>query len=101
MKLSILFFYLRLFTVHEKVRLVTKICIVIVFLWTIGNILQVFLICRPFRAIYDANVKGSCGNRVGTFIAIGAFNWANDLIILIIPIPVVWKLPLPRSNKVA
>ena len=70
-------------------------------LWTIGNILQVFLICRPFRAIYDPTVKGTCGNRVGTFIAIGAFNWGLDLIILIIPIPVVWKLQTTRPMKVA
>jgi hypothetical protein len=61
----------------------------------------VFLICRSFRTIYDITVKGTCGNRVGSFIAIGAFNWANDFIILIILIPVVWKLHLPRSNKIA
>src|ERR1700722_19997166 len=82
-KLSILFFYLRLFTVNEKVRLTTNICIVIVFLWIIGNILQVFLICRPFRSFYDITVNGICGNRVGTFIAIAAFNWVTDFIILI------------------
>jgi hypothetical protein len=70
-------------------------------LWTIGNILQAFLICQPFRSTYDITVKGTCGSRRASYLTIGTFNWITDFFILIIPIPVVWKMQLPRSKKIA
>lgn len=99
-KLSILFFYLRVF-INRKLRLAVKICMGFTLVWSVGNIMQVFLICRPFRSSWDITVKGTCGNRQGSFIAIGAFNVVTDWIILTLPIPTVWKLQMPRSGKIA
>ncbi|KAI8397481.1 hypothetical protein FOFC_20787 [Fusarium oxysporum] len=69
-------------------------------LWTLGNVLQVFLICRPFAASYDPTVKGTCGNQVSSFIAIGAFNAITDVLILSLPLPVLWSLQARTSTKV-
>jgi hypothetical protein len=99
-KMSIMFFYLRVF-VYTGLRLATKIVMALTLLWTVVNFLQVFLICRPFRATYDITVQGECGNRKQSFLAISAFNIITDFIILLLPIPSVWKLHVPRSTKIA
>lgn len=98
-KFSVLLFYLRVF-VNPGLRLAVKCTIALVALWTVGNILQVFLICRPFAATYDPTVKGECGNRQGSFVAIGAFNAITDVLILALPIRTVWKLKIKTGSKV-
>ncbi|RYC80049.1 hypothetical protein BFJ63_vAg17071 [Fusarium oxysporum f. sp. narcissi] len=98
-KLSVLSFYLRIF-VHCNLRLYAKLSMGFVSLWTLGNVLQVFLICRPFAASYDPTVKGTCGNQVSSFIAIGAFNAITDVLILSLPLPVLWSLQARTSTKV-
>ncbi|KAK0714226.1 hypothetical protein B0T21DRAFT_386954 [Apiosordaria backusii] len=100
-KLSVLVFYLRVF-VNKAMRMATKGAIIFVCLWSVGNILQVFLICRPFAAVYTLELMptAQCGNQVGSFIAIGAFNIITDVVILTLPIPTVWSLKTSKGNKI-
>ncbi|KAK6201989.1 hypothetical protein LQW54_009202 [Pestalotiopsis sp. IQ-011] len=98
-KLSVLCFYLRMF-VNGGLRRSTKFAIAFVLLWTVGNILQVFLICRPFAATYDPTVPGTCGDQVGSFIAIGAFNIITDVVIFFLPIHTIWNLQMRTGAKV-
>ncbi|KAK0612443.1 hypothetical protein B0T17DRAFT_648599 [Bombardia bombarda] len=98
-KLSVMMFYLRVF-VNQGLRLAVKLVMAFVGLWSLGNILQVFLICRPFAATYDPLVKGECGNQVASFIAIGAFNVVTDVLILTLPIRTVWGLSMSVPAKV-
>ncbi|KAK3693382.1 hypothetical protein B0T22DRAFT_449692 [Podospora appendiculata] len=98
-KLSILFFYLRVF-VNQGLRLATKLAMLFVGLWSTGNFLQVFLLCRPFAASYDPRVKGTCGNQIASFIAIGAFNIVTDVLILTLPLPTVWALKMSTGTKI-
>jgi len=97
-KFSVLFFYLRVF-VNKGLRLAVKVTMGFVMLWTLGNILQVFLICQPFAAAYDIKLKGDCGNQVASYIAIGCFNVVTDLIVLALPILTVWSLQMPKMTK--
>jgi hypothetical protein len=69
-------------------------------LWSTANILQVFLICRPFRRTYDPTVVGTCGDQVASFIAIGAFNAITDVMILSLPLKTVWGLQMKPAAKI-
>ncbi len=97
-KTSILFFYLRVF-VNRGLRTATKVALAFVLTWSVGNILQVFLICRPFVKTYSLTAEGTCGNQVASFIAIGAFNIITDVIILSLPLPTVWSLKMSMPAK--
>ncbi|AEO60131.1 hypothetical protein MYCTH_2309013 [Thermothelomyces thermophilus ATCC 42464] len=97
-KVSVLLFYLRVF-VNRGLRMATKAALAFVMLWNIGNILQVFLICRPFAKTYSLTVEGECGDQVASFIAIGAFNVISDVIILTLPLPTVWSLKMATPTK--
>ncbi|KAJ0117825.1 hypothetical protein HZ326_31905 [Fusarium oxysporum f. sp. albedinis] len=48
----------------------------------------------------ESLVKGTCGNQVSSFIAIGAFNAITDVLILSLPLPVLWSLQARTSTKV-
>lgn len=97
-KISVLVFYLRVF-VNRGLRLATMAALTFVGLWTVGNTLQVFLVCRPFARTYDPSVEGECGDQVASFIAIGAFNIVTDIIILTLPLPTIWSLKMATPAK--
>lgn len=98
-KLSVLCFYLRVF-VGDRFRLITKIVTGVVGVYTLANILLLFLICRPFAANYDLSVEGNCGDQPTAFISIGAYNIISDVVILCLPIPMVWRLQAKREMKI-
>ncbi|KAL2133232.1 hypothetical protein VTI74DRAFT_2697 [Chaetomium olivicolor] len=97
-KISVLFFYLRVF-VNRGLRIATKAALAFVILWSVGNILQVFLLCRPFVKTYTPTAEGSCGNQLASFISIGAFSIITDVIILSLPLPTVWSLKTSTLAK--
>lgn len=97
-KLSILLFYLRVF-VNRGLRMATVAAIIFVSVWSIGNFLQVFLICRPFAKTFTPGMDGTCGDQVASFIAIGCFNIITDVIILTLPLPTVWALKMSTPAK--
>ncbi|KAH8660830.1 hypothetical protein BGZ60DRAFT_543737 [Tricladium varicosporioides] len=97
-KFSVLCFYLRIF-VEPKIRLVTKICMGIVGTGTLGNLLQPFLMCRPFTAIYDPTVTGTCGDELASLVAMGIFQVITDAIILGLPIYMLWGLKMRPAKK--
>lgn len=99
-KASVLSFYLRIFVNKFMIRAV-KVVMIWVALWSVGNILQVFLLCRPFAASYDPSIKGTCGDQKASFIAIGCFNVITDVAILCLPIPTIWALKATTRTKIA
>ncbi|KAI9155536.1 integral membrane protein [Paramyrothecium foliicola] len=99
LKLSMLFFYLRVF-VTPGFRKITKLTMGFVLLWSSGNILQIFLICRPLRKKYDPVSPGVCGDQVASFIAIGAFNAVTDVLVLALPLKTVWSLQMKALAKI-
>jgi hypothetical protein len=50
-KLSVLFFYRRVFT-GRAMRIATTVTLVLVVLWGIGNLLQTFLVCHIMDGVW-------------------------------------------------
>lgn len=100
-KLSVLFFYLRIFT-NRAMKRASMMVMIWVSCWSVGNILQVFLICQPFEKSYNPNITyGTCGSQKASFIAIGAFNAVTDVAILILPIQTIWSLQTKMATKIS
>ncbi|MCJ1456493.1 hypothetical protein MMC28_006854 [Mycoblastus sanguinarius] len=64
-------------------------------------ILEALLICRPLPYFWDKSIKGTCGNQVITYLTAGIFNLLIDVIIIVLPMPMLWGLQLPRAKKIA
>lgn len=99
-KVSILLLYLRIF----PVRTVVLICwgtIAVIVAWAIATILAGCLICRPFAFNWDPTIPGGyCGNQVSSFTATGVINLVTDVVVLITPMPSLYRLQMAMYKKV-
>ncbi|KAL8831712.1 MAG: hypothetical protein Q9170_005174 [Blastenia crenularia] len=100
-KTSILHFYLTLFSVNRRFRILDFGLIGIVVLFGLGAILQTFLLCRPFAKTWRPELSGTCGSLVWSVIATSLVNVLVDISIIILPMPMIWKLQMARWRKVA
>lgn len=69
-------------------------------LWALGTILMILTICRPVTKFWNRELPGECGDLVTTLIVFGALDVALDVVILLLPIPMVWQLQMPFANKI-
>ncbi|CAG8904107.1 unnamed protein product [Penicillium egyptiacum] len=99
-KISILFLYLSIFPVTWVVR-VSWATMALIVGWTIGTILAGCLICRPFAFNWDQTIPGgSCGNQVTSFKVTGIINLITDVVVLVTPMPLLYKLQMATYKKV-
>ncbi|KAH6607375.1 integral membrane [Trichoderma cornu-damae] len=99
-KLSVLFFYIRVFPT-KQMRLATNIVIGFITTWAVASILMFFLICRPLAASYNPAVKGTCGNQISAFISVGVYNIITDLIVVTLPLRTIWTLNTKKQMKIS
>lgn len=67
----------------------------------IGNTLMAFLTCRPFAKNWDPLLPGVCGSTIDALLATSIVNLNVDLIILILPMPMIWRLQMAARRKIA
>ena len=71
----------------------------IILLWAMHIILETFLICRPLSMNWDPTPNGTCGDRNAMFVVAGASNMVTDIMVMLLPIPTIWKLHMATSRK--
>ncbi|KAL8798701.1 MAG: hypothetical protein Q9182_006452 [Xanthomendoza sp. 2 TL-2023] len=98
-KISILLFYIHLFPT-KPFRFAAYTLIVVVTLWMIQQLLASLLLCQPISYNWDASVNGHCGNVAVNCLAGAAVNTFTDILILILPMPIIWRLHVPLRNKI-
>ena len=100
LKLTFLFHYYRLMSV-SNVRYVFLAAIALVVAWAISQAIMAFVQCIPLQGVWDHRIHAKCiPNTVTLWYFNGVFNIVTDVAILLLPIPIVWKLELPRSQKI-
>ena len=67
----------------------------------IGNILIPFLFCRPFHKNWDPLLPGVCGSTIDAVLATSIVNLSIDLMIIVLPMPMIWRLQMAARRKVA
>lgn len=60
------------------------------------------VLCRPFAYNWDKTIPGGkCGAQDPAYIAIAALDIVGDAAIIALPMPIVWKLRVNISTKIA
>ncbi|TDZ25580.1 hypothetical protein Cob_v001633 [Colletotrichum orbiculare MAFF 240422] len=90
-KISVLFFYLRVFT-SRPMRIATKLTFGIVILWGIGNILQTVLVCHIENGKWYATSPHICREHETSILSTGLFNCIINTIIMLVPFYTIWTL---------
>ncbi|MCJ1427873.1 hypothetical protein MMC29_005779 [Sticta canariensis] len=98
-KLGILLSYLRIFNAKED-RVATRIMMGVAMCWMLSAVLGAFLQCRPFSYIWNQHQEGNCTARVRFWVAIGVSHLVIDILILLLPVRMVWKLQVSRNTKI-
>jgi hypothetical protein len=100
-KISALLFYARLF--KTKGRMVMALWIVggATVIWTIFLVIYPWTFCKPLAKTIKPLLKGVCQSRPAWNIVSTVINFALDLITLLLPMPVIWKLQMNMKRKIA
>ncbi|KAI1316660.1 hypothetical protein F5Y16DRAFT_393092 [Xylariaceae sp. FL0255] len=100
-KLSVIAFYLRVF-VDRTTRLMTKILGVVIALIGLAIIITSLAQCRPFSARWNPALSATaCINPTRYWQASSTLNVTTDVIVLLLPLPMVWKLQIDKAQKAA
>ncbi|KAI1844440.1 hypothetical protein JX266_009327 [Neoarthrinium moseri] len=100
-KSSILLLYVRIF---GGIRWFKRVCIgliTIIALYCIASVLATIFQCSPVRKAWEKEMQGQCINNGQFWYANGGFSIATDMIILVLPMPLVYALHAPRVQKAA
>lgn len=99
LKLTFLFQYYRIMSV-SNLRWLFLTAIIIVAMWGTSQAIMPFIQCIPLKGVWDPRVKAKCTpNTLTLWFFNGVFNIVTDIVIMILPLPIIWKLELPRSQK--
>lgn len=99
-KFSALLLFHRIFGL---VRRFTVLLWAMAFVVAANNIAEIFLSifqCTPVHKAWDQGVAGSCVNILLAACIPGAINVFTDFAIVLLPIPMVWRLQMGRSRKI-
>jgi hypothetical protein len=98
-KISVLFQYLRIFTTRN----VTRICyvhMIIVISYGLWATLSAVFFCTPIRSFWDVNIEGKCLPKGPIWFTNAGINIATDVMIILIPAPLIRRLQLSTIHMV-
>jgi hypothetical protein len=98
-KISILLLYVNLFSKTWAERCAYAVLAIVV----VTNIWQFYVIfsaCVPLNAFWDPTVQGATCHSQSYWFANNYLHIATDLLIFILPMPVVWKLQVRMAQKI-
>jgi hypothetical protein len=101
-KLSILLLFLRIFGLtHQKTRIAVWVLIVIVASIGISGFFGFLFLCSPVKKLFVFNTPGQCNFPAITKLsrAQSVMHVVTDLLITIVPIPMVVRLNLPTPQR--
>lgn len=102
-KISILCLYVRIFKVNKTFR---ALCYGMMGFTVVYLLLFFFLFafnCNPPARTWHLigwTGGGSCFNNIKTGYAIGGINIFTDVVLLVMPLPLLWKLKIPRTQRI-
>ncbi|KAI1446878.1 hypothetical protein F5Y02DRAFT_416763 [Annulohypoxylon stygium] len=106
-KASFLRFYKRIFSINAKVDKFLTGFIVLVGVWTVGFFFATIFECGlDFWVLWGTkssgkNITSHCVNTQGLSLAFTITDFVTDVIIIGIPVPLIWRLCLSTSKKIA
>ncbi|KAI9045276.1 PTH11-like integral membrane protein [Aspergillus affinis] len=99
-KFSILFQYLRIFPGHGF-RIACYITMAIVAIYSTWAVVSGYVNCVPVAKFWNHEIPGSCLSFEAIWFFNASMNIATDLALLIMPMPLLSHLQLPRIQKLA
>ena len=98
-KVSILLQYLRIFTT-KQFRVSCWALLGFVAVYGTWSVFSSIFGCMPVAYFWDKTIKGGhCMNQYAVWFTSAAVNIVTDFAIIILPMPVLWRLNMPLKQK--
>lgn len=97
-KSSILVFFYRTFPTPAFRKAVIGVG-VFINCWLIAMIFVTVFQCTPVSFFWNKNQPGRCINVTASYMSTAAINAVTDFVIVVMPLPLIWKLKLPNDRK--
>lgn len=72
----------------------------VVILWAACSIVAGCFNCIPTKKLWEPQIPGGCMDLAKFYYGIQIPNIVTDAVLLVMPMPVVWHLPISRQQKV-
>ncbi|RAL12388.1 uncharacterized protein BO97DRAFT_434373 [Aspergillus homomorphus CBS 101889] len=100
-KLSLLVLFRNIFAVSRAFNLASAILIAITAAWTVSFFFSNLFTCYPITALVEEYYNNNCLDSLAMWYAGCITDVLIDLIIMVLPLPMVFKLQLAPKQKVA
>lgn len=97
-KVATLLLYLRLFS-SPRFRVVALTITGLIVAASIGSICATIFQCVPVAGAWDRSIKSRCINSGQFWVANAVMNILTDVLVLLLPIPMIQKLKLGKRDK--
>ena len=100
-KMSVLCFYIRIFQTVFMYKIFFWVAGALIISWCVTfNFLSLFT-CVPIHKSWDLQTPGFCLSHGPIFLATAIPNILIDFLLLVLPMPMIWRLHLDTGRKVA
>lgn len=100
-KISALLMFARIFKLSRAFRTCLWSVGTYVTVWFLCTLIVPWFNCSPARKTLDPLIPGVCADRVPWFLSSALINAFNDLLILLLPMPLIWRLHMTLPRKIS
>lgn len=100
-KISILHLYIQIFR-NKVFRVFSYAIMGLSMAYWLMVVLEAFVVCRPFAYSWNKAIPGgTCHHQQDVFLSAGIMNLIIDVMIIVLPMPMLWGLQMRLAKKVA
>ncbi|KAM3064769.1 hypothetical protein ACMFMG_012082 [Clarireedia jacksonii] len=100
-KLSVLFFYVRVFKVNARFRKALWLTGALVVAWALFSVFATLLRCSPARKSWLPDTPGYCMDLYKLWLGNSVASLVVDVIILLLPVPILLQLQSRMARKIS
>ena len=100
-KISVLFFYRRTFAITGTMRICLWILGIFFVGWAVSMTFTVIFMCQPVQKAWKPDLPGHCANLFAFFLGQAIPNIVTDVVLLLLPLPYLWRLQIQLPQKIA
>lgn len=98
-KIAILLLYSRIFHPNRHAVIFIYVFIGVMVAYYVPNTFLKLFECLPVRKSWDKSVPGHCIDNWGLILSDCVVSLFSDFVILILPMPLIWRLKMPAKKK--
>lgn len=94
-------FFIKILASFPRVRRLNRALYALSILYGVAIVLEIFLICHPVAAYWDARIRTSCGNEIVSYTSLEVCGLLIDIVSFIFHLPLIQRLQVESSKKIS